>query len=154
METFFYHLYETMNNCLNVNWLLDRKLQTPLWFLVLGYGLDDQKFESRQGLGILLFTTASTPDLDPTQPPVQWLPAFSDTNVYNFIPILKYEYNLVSKLAAMRRKYVWSYCNSLGKYNRNGELGHNRLVGRRVFCVLLGPLSLLSNGYQGLFPWV
>jgi hypothetical protein len=29
--------------------------------LVLGYGLDDRMFESRQGLGIFFFTTASRP---------------------------------------------------------------------------------------------
>jgi hypothetical protein len=36
----------------------------PSWFsgIALGYGLDDRGFESRQGLGIFLFTTASRPD--------------------------------------------------------------------------------------------
>jgi hypothetical protein len=41
---------------------------------VLGYGLDDQGFESRQGLGIFLFTTVSRLALGPTQTPNQWLP--------------------------------------------------------------------------------
>jgi hypothetical protein len=40
----------------------------------LGYGLDDQGFKSRQGLGIFLFTTASRTALGPTQPPIQWVP--------------------------------------------------------------------------------
>jgi hypothetical protein len=40
----------------------------------LGYGLDDRGFESRQGLGIFLFTTASRPALGPTQTPIQWAP--------------------------------------------------------------------------------
>jgi hypothetical protein len=40
----------------------------------LGYGLNDRGFESRQGLGILLFTTASRPALGPTQPPIRWVP--------------------------------------------------------------------------------
>jgi hypothetical protein len=43
--------------------------------VALGYGLDDQGFESRQGLGIFLFTIASRPALGSTQPPIQWLPA-------------------------------------------------------------------------------
>jgi len=34
----------------------------------LGYGLDDMDFESRQGMGIFLFDTASMPALGPTQP--------------------------------------------------------------------------------------
>jgi hypothetical protein len=31
-------------------------------------------FDSRRGLGIFLFTTASRTALGPTQPPIQWLP--------------------------------------------------------------------------------
>jgi hypothetical protein len=31
-------------------------------------------FNSRRGLGIFLFTTASRTILGPTQPPIQWLP--------------------------------------------------------------------------------
>jgi hypothetical protein len=38
------------------------------------YGLDDQWFESRRGLGIFFFTTASRTSLGPTQPPIQWVP--------------------------------------------------------------------------------
>jgi len=34
---------------------------------------DDRRFESRQELRIFL-TTASTPALGPTQPPIQWVP--------------------------------------------------------------------------------
>jgi hypothetical protein len=41
----------------------------------LYYVCHDQEFESRQGLGIFLLTTASTSALGPTQPPIQWLPA-------------------------------------------------------------------------------
>jgi hypothetical protein len=38
------------------------------------YGLDNRWFESQQGLGILLFTTASRPALGPTQIHIQWVP--------------------------------------------------------------------------------
>jgi hypothetical protein len=42
--------------------------------IVLGYGLDDRGFESRQGLRIFLFSTVSRPALGPTQPPIQCAP--------------------------------------------------------------------------------
>jgi hypothetical protein len=42
--------------------------------IALGYGLDDQGFESRQGLRIFLFATMSRTALGPTQPPIQWVP--------------------------------------------------------------------------------
>jgi hypothetical protein len=42
--------------------------------IALGYGLDDQGFDSRQGLGFFISTTASRSALDPTQPPIQWVP--------------------------------------------------------------------------------
>jgi hypothetical protein len=39
--------------------------------IALGYGLDDQGFESQEGLGIILFTTVSRLALGPTQLPIQ-----------------------------------------------------------------------------------
>jgi hypothetical protein len=49
-------------------------VRTRLQSIALGNGLDDRGFESRQGLGIFLFTTASRPALGLTQPPIQWVP--------------------------------------------------------------------------------
>jgi hypothetical protein len=42
--------------------------------IALGYGLDDRGFESRQGLGIFLSSTATLLPLEPTQPPIQCVP--------------------------------------------------------------------------------
>jgi hypothetical protein len=43
--------------------------------MALGYGLDDQGFESRQGVGIFLFATATRLALGPpTQSPFLWVP--------------------------------------------------------------------------------
>jgi hypothetical protein len=39
--------------------------------IALGYGLDGLVFESRQRLGIFLFTTLSRPAVGPTQPQIQ-----------------------------------------------------------------------------------
>jgi hypothetical protein len=52
-------------------WIL---LKWKLSSIALGYGLDDRGFESWQGLGIFMFTTASRPALGPTQSPIQRVP--------------------------------------------------------------------------------
>jgi hypothetical protein len=41
--------------------------------MAVGYGPDDRRFESRHGLEIFLFTTASRPAFGLTQPPMQWV---------------------------------------------------------------------------------
>jgi len=41
--------------------------------IAVGYRLDNWRFDSRQGLGILLLTTASRLALGPTQPRIQWI---------------------------------------------------------------------------------
>jgi hypothetical protein len=41
--------------------------------IALGYRLCDRGFETRQGLEIFLFTTASRPALGSSQPPIQWV---------------------------------------------------------------------------------
>jgi hypothetical protein len=40
--------------------------------IALGYGLGSRVFESRQRLGISLFTTTPKPAPGPTQPPIPW----------------------------------------------------------------------------------
>jgi hypothetical protein len=40
----------------------------------LGYRMDDRGFESQQRTGIFLFTKVSKPALEPTNPPIQWVP--------------------------------------------------------------------------------
>jgi hypothetical protein len=44
--------------------------------IALGYELDDRgsRVDSRRGLGIFLFTTASRTAVEPTQPPIEWIP--------------------------------------------------------------------------------
>jgi hypothetical protein len=51
------------------------RLQGPgqLSGIALGYWLDGRVYESRQRVGIFLFTTVSRPALEPTQPPIQWV---------------------------------------------------------------------------------
>jgi hypothetical protein len=39
----------------------------------MGYGLDGPGFESRQGNETFLFSKPSRPDLEPIQPPIQWV---------------------------------------------------------------------------------
>jgi hypothetical protein len=42
--------------------------------IALGYGIGALRFDSRRGLGIFLFTTASRTALGLTQTPIQWVP--------------------------------------------------------------------------------
>jgi hypothetical protein len=51
-------------------------MEEPGWLssTALGYGLDDRGFETRQELGIFLFTTASRTDLGLIRYPIQWIP--------------------------------------------------------------------------------
>jgi len=40
----------------------------------MGWKIRVLGFDSRRGLGIFLFTTTSKTALEPTQPPIQWVP--------------------------------------------------------------------------------
>jgi hypothetical protein len=46
-----------------------------------GWTIGVLRFDSRRGLGIFLFTTASRTALDPTQLPIQWVPGASSLGV-------------------------------------------------------------------------
>jgi hypothetical protein len=45
-----------------------------VWRWATGWTIRVLRFDSRRALGILLFTTASRTALEPTQPPIQWVP--------------------------------------------------------------------------------
>jgi hypothetical protein len=45
-----------------------------VWCWATGWTIGVLGFDSRRGLGIYLFTTASRTALGPTQPPIQWVP--------------------------------------------------------------------------------
>jgi hypothetical protein len=46
---------------------------TVLWRWATGWTIGVPGFDSRRGLGIFLFTTATGMSLGPTQPPIQWV---------------------------------------------------------------------------------
>jgi hypothetical protein len=72
--------------------------------------LDDRGFESRQGLAIFLFTTASRPTLGPTQPSIQWVTGSLSLGVKR--PGLEADH---SPLSSAEVKNAWSY-TSLPQY--------------------------------------
>jgi hypothetical protein len=76
--------------------------------IALGFGLDDRVFESRQGLGIFLFTTASRPTLGPTQPPIQWVPGTLSLGVKR--PGREADHSTPSSANV---KNAWSYTSTL-----------------------------------------
>jgi hypothetical protein len=76
--------------------------------IALGYGLDDRGFESRQRLGIFLFTSASRPALGPTQPPIRWVTVASSLGVKR--PGRKADH---SPPPSAEAKNAWSYTSTL-----------------------------------------
>jgi hypothetical protein len=64
-------------------------------------------FESRQGLGIFLFVTASIPALGPTKPPIRWVPGSLSLGVQWPGREADHAPHLV-----LRSKNAWSYTST------------------------------------------
>jgi hypothetical protein len=64
-------------------------------------------FESRQGLGVFLFTTASSTALGPTQPPIQCVPGALSLGVKQ--PARKADHSPASSAEV---KNAWSYTST------------------------------------------
>jgi hypothetical protein len=64
-------------------------------------------FESRRGLGIFLFTTASSSVLGPTQPPIQWVPGALSMGVKR--PDREADH---SPPSSAESRNVWSYTST------------------------------------------
>jgi hypothetical protein len=71
-------------------------------------GLNDRGFESRQGLGLFLYTTVSRPSLGPTQPPIQWVAGAFSLGVKR--PGRKADH---SPPCSAEVKNAWSYTSTL-----------------------------------------
>jgi hypothetical protein len=67
--------FAASSNLLDMSTLTTVKSRDSSVGIALGYGLDDRgsRVQSRRGLGIFHFTTASRTVLRPTQPPIQWI---------------------------------------------------------------------------------
>jgi hypothetical protein len=55
----------------------EKSRDSSVEWLATGWTIGVLGFDSRRGLGIFLFTTASVTALGPTQPPIQWVVGFS-----------------------------------------------------------------------------
>jgi hypothetical protein len=73
---------------------------------VMGYELDDRRFESRKALGIFLITTP-IPALGPTQPPIKWVPVALSLRIKQ--PVREAEYSLPSRAEV---KNEWNYTST------------------------------------------
>jgi hypothetical protein len=77
--------------------------------IALSYGLDDRCSRVRlpRGLGIFLFTTVSVTALEPTQPPIQWVPGALSLGVKRPVREADHHLHLVP-----RSKNEWSYTST------------------------------------------
>jgi hypothetical protein len=66
-------MFALPNSCFMV-FLVLMYLNCSTNFVLLGWAIGVLRFDSRRGLGIFLFTTASKTVLASTQPPIQWVP--------------------------------------------------------------------------------
>jgi hypothetical protein len=57
-----------------LNEILRAKIAQSVWRWATAWTIGVLRFDSRRGLGIFLFTTASRTVLGSTQPPIQWVP--------------------------------------------------------------------------------
>jgi len=72
------------------------------------HGLDDRGFDSRWGLEIFLFHTVPRPALEPTQPPIQWVPRTLSFGEYSGRGV-----NLTTHLHLVpKSKNVWGYTST------------------------------------------
>jgi hypothetical protein len=69
--------------------------------------IPDRGFESRERLGILLFTIASRPALEPTHPPIQWAPGSLSLEVKR--PLREAHHSPPSSAEV---KNAWSYTST------------------------------------------
>jgi hypothetical protein len=72
-------------------------------------------FDSRQGLGIFLFATASRPALGATQPPTKWVPGVLSTGVKR--PGREASHSAQSSAEV---KNTWSYTSTPHTPSRRG----------------------------------
>jgi hypothetical protein len=77
--------------------------------MALGYGLDDRGFESRQGLEIFPFPTASRPALGSAQPHIQWVPGILSLGVKR--PGREADHSPPPPIVEVRN--AWSYTSTL-----------------------------------------
>jgi hypothetical protein len=87
--------------------------------IALGYGLDDRGYDSRQGLGIFPFTTASRPSLGPTQPSIQRVPWAPSLGVRRSVREADHTPPSISEFKECVELYLHP------KYNRTTETDRN-----------------------------
>jgi hypothetical protein len=100
-------------------------------------------FDSRRGLGIFLFTTASRTALEPTQPPIQWVPGALTLGIKR--PGLEADHSPPSSAEV---KNAWSYTSTPPvrlhggaqlKYRDNFTFTHYRTMQLNTSVLIVEP---------------